>query len=60
MTWLVWLTLAVIIAGVAAVTAIQPPGTRPVGHTRMMGMARLALAAFAIILAYVAYLARAG
>jgi len=60
MNWLIWLTLAVIIAGVAAVTAIQPTGTRPVGHTRMMGMARLALAAFAIILAYAAYLARSG
>ncbi len=60
MNWLLWLTLAVIIAGVAAVTAIQPKGTRPVGHTRMMGMARLALAAFAIILVYAAYLARSG
>jgi hypothetical protein len=60
MNWLVWLALAVIIAGVAAVTAIQPKGTRPVGHTSMMGMARLALVAFAIILAYVAYHARSG
>ena len=60
MNWLVWLTLAVLVTGVAAVTAIQPKGTRPVGHTRMMGMARLALAAFAIMLAYVAYRARAG
>jgi len=60
MNWLIWLTLAVIIAGVAAVTAIQPKGTRPVGHTRMMGMARLALAAFAIILACAAYFARSG
>ena len=60
MNWLLWLTLAVIVAGVAAVTAIQPKGTRPVGHTRMMGMARLALVAFAIILAYAAYLARSG
>ena len=60
MTWLVWLTLAVIIAGLAAVTAMQPKGTRPVGHTRMMGMARLALVTIAVILAYVAYLARSG
>jgi hypothetical protein len=60
MNWLVWLALAVIISGVAAVTAIQPKGTRPVGHTRMMGMARLALVALAIILACVAYLARSG
>ena len=60
MNWLFWLSLAVIVAGVAAVTGIQPKGTRPVGGTRMMGMARLALAAFAIILAYVAYRARSG
>jgi len=60
MNWLLWLTLAVIIAGVAAVTAIQPKGTRPVGHTRMMGMARLALVAVAIVLTYMAYLARSG
>ena len=60
MNWLFWLSLAVIIAGVAAVTGIQPNGTRPVGRTRMMGMARLALAAFAIMLAYVAYRARSG
>jgi hypothetical protein len=58
MNWLVWLALAVIIAGVAAVTAIQPKGTRPVAHTRLMGMARLALVAVAIILAYVAYVTR--
>ena len=60
MNWLAWLALAVVITGGAAVTAIQPKGTRPVGHTRLMGMARLALVAFAGILFYMAYLARSG
>jgi len=60
MNWIVWLALAVIVAGVAAVTAAQPKGTRPVGHTSMMGVARLVLVAVAVILAYVAYVARSG
>ena len=60
MNWLVWLGLAVIIAGVAAVTGIKPKGTRPVAHTHMMGMARLALLALVIILAYLAFRARSG
>ena len=60
MNWLVWLGLAVIIAVFAAVTGLKPKGTRPVAHTRMMGMGRLALLAIAIIFAYLAYRARAG
>jgi len=60
MNWLVWLGLAVIIAAVAAVTGIKPKGTRPVAHTRMMGMARLALLALVIIFAYLAFRARSG
>lgn len=60
MNWLVWLGLAVVIAVFAAVTGLKPKGTRPVAHTRMMGMGRLALLAIAIIFAYLAYRARAG
>jgi hypothetical protein len=60
MNWLVWLGLAVVIAAVAAVTGIKPKGTRPVSHSRLMGMGRLALLAIVIILVYVAYHARAG
>jgi hypothetical protein len=55
MTWLLWLGLAAIITAGAAVTGIKPRGTRHVAHTSMMGMARLALLAFVIILAYVAF-----
>lgn len=60
MNWLVWLGLAVIIAAAAAVTGIKPKGTRPVAHSRMMGMGRLALLAIVIILVYVAFRAHAG
>ncbi len=60
MNWLILLGLAIVIAAVAAVTGIKPKETRPVAHTRMMGMARFVLAVLAIILAYVAFRARAG
>jgi uncharacterized membrane protein YozB (DUF420 family) len=57
---LAWLGLAVVIAVFAAVTGLKPKGTRPVAHTRMMGMGRLALVAIVIIFAYLAFRARAG
>ena len=41
MNWLLLLGLAVVVAAFAAVTGIKPKETRPVAHTRMMGMARL-------------------
>lgn len=60
MNWLVWLGLAVIVAAAAAVTGIKPKGSRPVSHTRMMGMGRIALLAIVIIFAYLAFRARSG
>ena len=60
MSWLAWLGLAVIITAVAAVTGAQPKGTRPVAHTRLMGMARLALVALVVIGAYLAFRGRSG
>jgi hypothetical protein len=60
MNWLVWLGIAVVIAVFAAVTGLKPRGTRPVAHTRMMGMGRLALVAVVIIFAYLAYRAHTG
>ena len=60
MNWLILLSLAVIIAAIAAVTGIKPKETRPVAHSRMMAMARFALVALALILAYAAFRARAG
>jgi hypothetical protein len=60
MSWLGWLGLAVIITGILAVTGIKPTGTRHVAHTRLMGMARLALLAALIIIGYLAFRARSG
>ena len=60
MSWFVWLGLAALFTAVAAITGVQPKGARPVSHTRMMGMARLALLVIVIIFAYLAYHARPG
>jgi len=60
MSWFVWLGLAALFTAVAAITGVQPKGARPVSHTRMMGMARLALLAIVIIFVYLAYHARPG
>jgi len=59
-TWLFWLGLAVIMTAVVAVMSIQPKGTRSIGHTHMMTVARVALAAVVVILGYVAFRARSG
>lgn len=58
MNWLTVLGIAVVVVAIAAVTGIKPRGTRPVAHSRMMGMARIALAIFVIILLYLAFRAR--
>ena len=60
MNWLVWIGLAVVVAAIAAVTGIKPKGTRPVAHSRMMGVGRIALLVIVAILAYLAYRARGG
>jgi hypothetical protein len=58
MTWLVWLALAVIVAGIAAVTGLQPKGGRPVARTGLMQVARFVLLIIVLIFAYMAYVAR--
>lgn len=58
MTWLVWLALAVIVAGIAAVTGLQPKGGRPVARTGLMQVARFVLLIIVLIFAYMAYTAR--
>lgn len=60
MNWLVLLSLAVVIAVVAAVTGIKPDKTRPVARSRMMGIARGVLVVFAVVLAWVAFRGRPG
>jgi putative Mn2+ efflux pump MntP len=58
--WLFLLGLAVVIAAVAAVTGLKADKTRPVAHSRMMGIARFVLVIFAVVLAFAAYRARQG
>lgn len=60
MSWLMWLGIAVVIAGIAAVTGMKPRGTRHVSHTRLMGIGRIALILMALIFAYLAFQARSG
>jgi hypothetical protein len=58
MTWLAWLALAVIVAGIAAVTGLAPKGGRPFARTGLMQAARVALLIIVAIFAYMAYIAR--
>ena len=58
MNWLTVLGIAVVVVAIAAVTGIKPRGTRPVAHSRMIGMARIALAIFVIIIIYLVVRAR--
>jgi heme/copper-type cytochrome/quinol oxidase subunit 4 len=58
MTWYIWLMLAVLITGIAAVTGIKPKGTRHVARTSMMGVARVVLLFIVAIFMYMAYQAR--
>jgi hypothetical protein len=60
MTWIAWLTLAVLITAVAAITGIKPKGTRHVARTRLMGVARVILLILIVIVAYVVFRARTG
>ena len=59
-TWLAWLIVALLIATFAALTGIKPKGSRPVAHTRLMGVARLVLVVIALIVAYMVFRARSG
>jgi uncharacterized membrane protein YozB (DUF420 family) len=60
MSWLALLGIAVVIVAIAAVTGMKPRGTRPVAHTRMMGVGRIVLLIIAVIIFVLAYQARNG
>ena len=49
MTWVFWLTVALIVAALAAVFGIKPSGTRPVARTSLMTVARSVLVLFLVI-----------
>ena len=55
MTWIFWLGLAVAIGVIAAVTGVKAKGTRPVSHTRLMGVARFVLVVMVLLFLYLAY-----
>ena len=60
MSWFFWLAVAVIVTGIVAVFGTQPKGTRSIGHTRMMHVARVILVVMVAIVAYAAFRARSG
>ena len=55
-----WLTLALIVVVIAAVTGLKPRDGRQVARTQLMGVARVVLILGALALAYLAYRATAG
>ena len=57
-TWLAWLVIPLLVATFAALTGIKPKGSRPVAHTRLMGVARFVLVVLALIVAYIVFRAR--
>ena len=60
-TWLTWLIIALLVATLAALTGIKPKESRPVAHTRLMGVARFVLVvAFLFVAAYIALRTRSG
>jgi hypothetical protein len=60
MNWIIWLSLAVVVTAIAAVTGIKPRGTRPVAHSRLMGAGRVALIVIVVIFVVMAFTARNG
>lgn len=60
MNWIIWLSLAVVVTAIAAVTGIKPRGTRPVAHSRLMGVGRIVLIILIVIFAVMAFNARNG
>jgi hypothetical protein len=60
MTWLTWLAIALVVVTVAAVTGIKPRGSRPVAHTRLMGVARVVLVLAVLIVAFMVFGERFG
>ena len=60
MNWIIWLAMAVILTALAAVTGIKPRGTRPVSHSRLMGVGRVFLLILVVIFAVLAFRARNG
>jgi hypothetical protein len=54
------LLITLLVTTFAALTGIKPKGSRPVAHTRLMGVARFVLVVILLIVAYMALRARPG
>ena len=52
MNWLTLLTIAALIAAIAAITGFKPKGSRPVARTQLMGVARVVLVLLVLAIAY--------
>jgi hypothetical protein len=52
--------IALLVATFAALTGIKPRDSRPVAHTRLMGVARFVLVVAVLIVVYMAVRARSG
>jgi len=60
MNWTIWLSIAVVVSVLFAVTALKPRGARPVANTRLMVVARVALLITIAVLFYLTLRQRAG
>ena len=58
MNWTLWLSLAVVVSVVFALTALKPRGARSVGHTRLLSVARVILLVTVVVLFYLAFFGR--
>jgi hypothetical protein len=56
--WTLWLSLAVVVSVVFALTALKPRGARSVGHTRLLAVARIVLLVTVVVLFYLAFFGR--
>ena len=58
MNWIFWLSLAVVVTAIAAVTGIKPKNTRHVAGSKLMGMGRIFLFILVAIFVYMAWQGR--
>ena len=58
MSWVFFLTIAVVVGALFAVLGIKPRGARPVANSRMMTVARVVLAIVIALLLYLYFRGR--
>ena len=55
MNWIFWLSLALVVSVIAAVTGIKPKESRHVAGTKLMGVARIFLLILVGVFLYMAW-----